>query len=82
MRTIVSSRIVLTATQSGSDSDEIVGLLQRRQDGEHAGRGCRGGTFIIRPTLPSAAIAPCSISTRSSIFSLLPRVGVGLRGWR
>ncbi len=66
-RTMSSSRIVFTATQCGSDKRGNGWVLQRRQDLEHRGKSSLR-TFIIRPTLPSAAMAPCSIKIRSSIF--------------
>src|SRR5262249_39843470 len=55
-RTVLSSRMVSTSTHSGLDSDEIVGCCKAGSTWRTAGRSALR-TFIISPTLPSAAIA-------------------------
>src|SRR5208337_1253680 len=66
-RTTPSSRIVFSATQSGSDSSETVGEFSAGNTASTAGRFIFS-TFSIRPTRPCAEIAAFSISARLSIF--------------
>ena len=65
-RTVDSSRMVFTASQSSSLRCEMVGLLQRRQHAQHGRRDRACCTFSISPTLPSALMAPSSSILMSS----------------
>src|SRR5258707_3285249 len=67
-RTTDSSTIVLTATQPGSLSIEIVGFFRAGSMAITRAKSSRR-QFRIRPTLLAAAMAPCSIKIRLSAFS-------------
>ena len=62
--------MVFTSTQSGSDIELIVGVCSAGSTFSTLSRLFLG-TFIISPTLPSAAMAPFSIMT---MFSILRRL--------
>src|SRR5260370_17922878 len=66
-RTTVSSRMVLTATQSGSLKGEMVGRFNAGSTAKTPSRS-RFITFNINPTRPWAASAPQSIRAMFSIF--------------
>jgi len=66
-RTRDSSRMVFTATQSGSDRAETVGFCRAGSKTRILFRSARG-TFIISPTLPSAFRQACSIRAMLSSF--------------
>ena len=67
VRTVVSSRMVLTATHLSSASGEMVGFLRAGRMAMTASRFLRS-TLRMRPTLPSAAMAPSSSILMSASF--------------
>src|SRR5690348_16464898 len=66
-RTMLSSRIVFTATHSRLLSSETVGLLSAGSTASTCAKSDLR-TLSIRPTRPCASMAPRSISATFSIF--------------
>ena len=66
-RTTFSSMIVSTATQSGLDNVEIVGLRKAGNSASSESSLARG-TFIFKPTFSSACNAPFNIIANVSTF--------------
>src|SRR3984957_15059268 len=71
VRTVVSSRIVLTASHSSSLSVEMVGFLSAGSTAMTFARFAFS-TLSISPTLPSALIAPSSSMRMSSSLRRFP----------
>ena len=69
-RTVVSSKMVLTASHSSSLRCEMVGRLSAGNTASTAARLSRW-TFSMSPTLPRALMAPCSSMRMSSSFCRL-----------
>ena len=72
LRTIESSTIVLTSTQSGSDNVETVGFCNAGSSSSTLSRSMRA-TFIIKPTLPSAARLMARVRSLCTTRNKAPR---------